>query len=101
MDVKALIAQKQSKKENANLALNDINHDLIVSLFAISVYGKPARDEDVLSIIIGGPKGKFATIMDKIKDDYQERIKAAGTKLKKQKNGMMIDQDGFIILQPR
>lgn len=102
MDVKALIAQKQSKKENKNLSLNDINHDLIVSLFAVSVYGKPARDEDILTIIIGGPKkaDPFKYTFDKIKARYERQMKDSSLGIVK-KSGAILDKDGFIILQPR
>lgn len=99
-DIKSMIAKKQSAKENKNLMLNDINHDLIVSLFAVSVYGKPARDEEILEIIIGGPKSKMEQVMDELRKCYEEKIKRAG-KVTRKKNGQILDQNGFIILKPR
>lgn len=103
MDIKSLIAQKQSKKNNKHLTVQDINHDLIVSLLAVSVYGKPARDEDILKIIINGPAKttKFDLVLDEMRDSYQARVKEAGTKLTRKKDGTIRDENGFILLQPK
>lgn len=101
MTVKEMIAKKQSKKENKHLEIRDINHDLIISIFATAVYGKPARDEDILSIIIGGPGKAFERAFDKLREQHKAFMKDAGTSVKRKKNGVLLDKDGFIILQPK
>ena len=46
MDILSLINQKQKnrEKENPKPVLMDVNQDLIVSLLALPLYGKVARD---------------------------------------------------------
>lgn len=96
--IKAILMKKQEKRER-KLVMQDVNADLIVALMAIPVYGKEARDEEILSIIINSGSLTFQSMIDKIKDEFNKNVKEK--KLKKSKDGFLRDKDGFIHLKPR
>lgn len=94
MDIKARLLKKASIPKTA-LALDDVNRDLIVSLFSVGVYGAEARDEEIHNIIIGG--GVLVKDAGKILREEYDAIKNT---LKRGKDGMMRDKQGFIVLEP-
>lgn len=96
--IKAILMKKQEKRER-KLVMQDVNVDLIVALMAIPVYGKEARDEEILSIIINSGSLTFQSMIDKIKEEFNKNVKEK--KLKKSKDGFLRDKDGFIHLKPR
>lgn len=99
VDVKAMILAKNGgKKQTTQLVMKDVNRRLITSLLAISVYGKEARDEEILSVIINASTGQSARLA-RIRDNYDKLVKEK--KVKKSKDGFVRDQDGFIVLVPR
>lgn len=96
IDIRARIKKKASTPKTT-LTLEDVNRDLIVSLFSVSVYGAEARDEEIHNIIIGG--GVYVKdARQQIKKDF-DAIKSS-TKLTKGKDGYFRDPEGFIILEP-
>lgn len=96
-DIRAMIAKKQAEKmKNSRLVLKDVNRDLITALLALPVYGKEARDEEILTIIING--GVESTCMEKIRDNFNNRLEKH--EIKKVK-GEYRDSDGFLVLVPR
>lgn len=96
-DIKALIAKKQDERvKSSKLVMKDINRELITALFALPVYGKEVRDEQILSIIING--GVQPPRIDRIRANYSKLLDS-GT-LKKVK-GEVRDTDGFLVLVPR
>lgn len=101
VSIRELLQSKENKKANSELVLKDINRELIVALLAIPVYGKHARDEEILSIIInaGAPA---SDVRDKYLDAFRERYNQLlkDKKIKKTKNGVR-DTDGFIVLVPK
>lgn len=101
-NIKALISKKSDSNNNKSLVLKDINRDLIVALLGISVYGKEARDENIMNIIINGG---IATVVDaryeKIKTKYEKLVKTEGKKLKRSKDGTVKTSDGFMVLVPK
>lgn len=103
VNIKDMIAKKKSKNSDKNLELKDINRDLIVSLLGISVYGKDARDEDILEIIIDGGEAREVErdekLYNKIKDEYRELLKNKSIK-KERKSGFMKNSEGLIVLTP-
>lgn len=97
-DIRAMLAKKNEEKNSGKrLVMKDINRDLITALLAIPIYGKEARDEEILSIIING--GVSKSIIDKIKDSYNTRLE--NKEIKKSKSGDVVDKDGFMVLVPR
>ena len=94
MDIKARLLKKASVPKTA-LALDDVNRDLIVSLFSVGVYGAEARDEEIHNIIIGG--GVLVKDAGKILREEYDAIKNT---LKRGKDGMMRDKQGLIVLEP-
>ena len=99
VDIRAMITNKEARKENKKLVLNDVNRDLVVALLGISVYGKEARDEDIMDIIIHN--GVAVTVdkrFDRIKEAYAKKVK--NKEIKRTKNGVR-DKNGFIVLVPR
>lgn len=101
VSIRELLQSKENKKANNELVLKDINRDLIVALLAIPVYGKHARDEEILSIIINA--GSSANTgrnkyLEKFREHYNQLLKEK--KIKKTKTGVR-DTDGFIVLVPR
>lgn len=97
VDLKALIAKKQSDKmKSSKLVLKDVNRELITALLALPVYGKDARDEEILTIIING--GVQSSCMDRIKDGFTKKLNAG--EIKKTK-GEYRDKEGFLVLVPR
>lgn len=101
VDVLSKIAKKsESRNKEAKSALVDINHDLIVAITGIGLYGKEARDEEILSIILNaGTIQSLDKMLQRVKENYNNLIKTK--KLKKGKDGYMRDEDGFIRLTPR
>lgn len=97
-DVRAMLQAKSEKKAQKHLVLQDVNRDLIIALFAIPVYGKEARDEEILSVIINAGAAEISDLMTKIRSDYDQQVKAK--KIKKTKDGVR-DTDGFMVLVPR
>lgn len=97
-DIRAMISEKQKNKNSSGkkLVLKDIHRSLIVALTALPVYGKDVRDEDILTIIING--GVTSTVLDRIKDHYNARLKSK--EIKKVK-GEVVDTDGYTVLVPR
>lgn len=99
-DIRAMLRQKQEKNETTKLALKDIHRDLIVALTAITIYGKEARDEEILSIIINGtaPEAKKTpTYLERITESFNARM--AKKEIKKV-NGEYRDANGFLVLVP-
>ena len=97
VDLKALIAKKQENRmKGSELVLKDINRELITALLALPVYGKDARDEDILTIIING--GIDTPLLKKWRDRVQTQIESG--EIKKSK-GEYRDGDGFMVLIPR
>lgn len=98
VDVRAMLLAKKEEKKSTGLVMKDVNRDLITSLLAISVYGKDARDEEILSVIINAGS-TINPLYDKVCDLHEKRLKDA--KLKEAKDGTVTDADGFIILVPK
>lgn len=97
VDLKALIAKKQEGKlKSSKLVMKDINRQLVTALLALPVYGKDARDEEILTIIING--GVQSSYMDRIKEGFTKRLEAG--EIKKTK-GEYRDTEGFLVLVPR
>lgn len=101
MDIKAMLLKKQQDRmKNKSLVFQDVNRPLVLALLGISVYGKDARDEDIMSIIINGTTDVHDDdIVDQIKTNHDKLVK--GKQLKKGKDGMYRNKEGFIILTPR
>lgn len=101
MDILSLINQKQKnrEKENPKPVLMDVNQDLIVSLLALPLYGKVARDEEILSVIINAGTYGFQTALEEIRKNFNEKVK--NKEVKKGKDGMYRNKEGFIVLRPR
>lgn len=97
-DVRAMLQAKSEKKAHKHLVLEDVNRDLIIALFAIPVYGKEARDEEILSVIINAGSAEVSDLMTRIRADYDQQVK--DKKIKKTKDGVR-DTDGFMVLVPR
>lgn len=97
-DVRAMLQAKSDKKAQKHLVLKDVNRDLIIALFAIPVYGKETRDEEILSVIINAGSAEISDLMGRIRADYDQRVK--DKKIKKTKDGVR-DTDGFMVLVPR
>ena len=100
MDILSLINQKQKnrEKENPKPVLMDVNQDLIVSLLALPLYGKVARDEEILSVIINAGTYGFQTALEEIRKNFNEKVK--NKEVKKGKDGMYRNKEGFIVLRP-
>ena len=96
IDIRARIREK-SQIPKTELTLDDVNKDLIMSLFAVDVYGAEARDEEILNIIIGG--GQIVKDARAIMRADFEKI-SKSEKLKKGKDGMWRDKYGYIVLEP-
>lgn len=98
VNVKALLTAKSENKAKSQLVMKDVNRDLIVALLAIPVYGKEARDEETLSVIINAGAADVSDIMLRIREEYDKKVKEK--RVKKTKNGV-VDTDGFMVLVPR
>ena len=109
-NVKDLIAQKRNKEIATNIELKDINKDLILSLFAVSLFGKDAHDEEILTIILGLPEEgkkeeKKSTKKEPAKKNvvfqssFAEKKKRLGKELKKGQNGYLV-HGSKIVLEP-
>lgn len=98
VNVKALLTAKFENKAKSQLVMKDVNRDLIVALLAIPVYGKEARDEEILSVIINAGAADVSDIMLRIREEYDKKVKEK--RVKKTKNGV-VDTDGFMVLVPR
>lgn len=98
VNVKALLTAKSENKAKSQLVMKDVNRDLIVALLAIPVYGKEARDEEILSVIINAGAADVSDIMLHIREEYDKKVKEK--RVKKTKNGV-VDTDGFMVLVPR
>lgn len=101
VSIRELLQSKENKKANNELVLKDINRDLIVALLAIPVYGKHARDEEILSIIINAGSSANTSrnkYLEKFREHYNQLLK--DKKIKKTKTGVR-DTDGFLVLVPR
>ena len=97
VDLKAMIAKKQENKlKSSKLVLKDINRLLVTALLALPVYGKDARDDEILTIIING--GVQSSYMDRINENFTKRVNAG--EIKKTK-GEYRDKEGFLVLVPR
>lgn len=99
--IRAILLKKQNQRDTRakRLLLQDVNRDLIVALLAIPVYGKDARDEDILSIIINPGSLGFQKVLEQIKSEFDSGVKAK--ELKKAKDGFIRNKEGFIRLTPR
>lgn len=95
MDILTKLREKKASEKR--LVLTDINRPLFTALFGVSIYGKAARDEDVMELIVGQRDDP----MVKIRATFRARQKAEGAEWKKQKDGTIIDKNGFIVLQPK
>ena len=98
VNVKALLTAKSENKAKSQLVMKDVNRDLIVALLAIPVYGKEARDEEILSVIINAGAADVSDIMLRIREEYDKKVKEK--RVKKTKSGV-VDTDGFMVLVPR
>lgn len=100
-DVRALLMKKGEEKKNAGkrLVMKDVNRDLMIALLAIPVYGKEARDEEILSVIINAGVNDVRDQITKIRENYNKLL--AEKKIKKTKAGGVRDTDGFMVLVPR
>ena len=98
VNVKALLTAKSENKAKSQLVMKDVNRDLIIALLAIPVYGKEARDEEILSVIINAGAADVSDIMLRIREEYDKKVKEK--RVKKTKNGV-VDTDGFMVLVPR
>ena len=99
-DVRALLLKKseEKSKNHGRVVLKDVNRDLMIALLAIPVYGKEARDEEILSVIINSGVGDMTKLIDKFRENYNKLV--AEKKVKKTKSGVR-DLDGFMVLVPR
>lgn len=92
-DIKALIQKRNSK--HGRLTIKDVNHDLLISLLATSIYGREARDEEILTAIINaGSPG--AARLEAVRADVDVMTK--GKKLKKTKMGWVDAKDHIFII---
>ena len=97
-DIRSMLLKKQEGKKS-KLVMKDVNRALIISLLALPVYGKEARDEEILSVIINaGAPVDLTDRMTKIREHYNQLLK--DKKVKKTKTGVR-DTDGFLVLVPR
>lgn len=94
IDIRARLKQKATVPKTT-LALDDVNRDLIVSLFSVGIYGAEARDEEIHNIIIGG-----GVLVKDAKKIMREEFNAIKSTLKKGKDGVYHDKNGFIVLEP-
>ena len=100
IDVRAMLLKKDREKNPGRLTVRDVNRSLIISLLAIPVYGKEARDEEILSVIINAGKvADTSGCMERIRASYDQMVK--DKKIKKAKGGEIRDTDGFWVLEPR
>lgn len=99
VDVRSMLLAKDEKRKNTRLVMKDVNRELIIALLAIPVYGKEARDEEILSVIINAGASESDKLIDKIRDNYNQRLK--NKEIKKTKNDGVRDTDGFMVLVPR
>lgn len=101
MDILTMINKKQEEKGKGKSrpVLVDVNQDLIVSLLALPLYGKAARDEEILSIIINAGTLGFESALEEIRKNFNEKVK--NKEIKKAKDGTYRNKDGFIVLRPR
>lgn len=88
---------KESKKQTKRLVLEDINRPLFVALFGISVYGKKARDEEIMELIVG----QRTDPMVQIRENFRAKQKQEGSTWKKEKDGSIRNERGFLVLQPK
>ncbi|MCM1230285.1 MAG: hypothetical protein NC489_09130 [Ruminococcus flavefaciens] len=98
VDVRAMLLAKKEEKKSTGLVMKDVNRDLITSLLAISVYGKDARDEEILSVIINAG-ANVNPLYNRICAAYEEKVKSR--KVTKGKDGVVRDTDGFAVLVPK
>lgn len=97
-DIKSMILKKHENKAGKKLVLRDVNRGLITALLAIPIYGKDARDEEILSVIINAGASPSDRLLANMKKRYDEMVK--NKQLKKTKAGVR-DLDGFIVLVPK
>ena len=88
---------KESKKQSKRLVLEDINRPLFTALFGVSVYGKKARDEEIMELIVG----QRTDPMVQIRENFCAKMKAEGATWKKEKDGTIRNERGFLVLQPK
>ena len=97
MDIKAMLLEKQ-EKTGKKLVMKDVNRGLVTALLAIPVYGKEARDEEILSVIINAGMKGSAELMNKIRENYKKFT--SEHKVKKQKD-VYLDDEGYMVLVPK
>lgn len=98
VDIRSMLLKKQEGKKS-KLVLKDVNRGLLISLLCLPVYGKEARDEEILSVIINaGAPANLADTMTKIREHYNNLVNEK--KVKKTKTGVR-DNEGFLVLVPR
>lgn len=98
VDIRSMLLKKQEGR-NTKLVLKDVNRGLLISLLCLPVYGKDARDEEILSMIINaGVRSGMNDLMDRIRANYNKML--SEKKIKKTKTGVR-DTDGFNVLVPR
>ena len=96
--MRAMLLAKSKSKNTSNLVIKDVNRDLIVALLAIPVYGKEARDEEILSVIINAGATDVCDTLKRIRNRYDQRLK--DKEIKKSRSGV-VDTEGFLVLVPR
>lgn len=100
LDIKAMISKKSNDKLlGKHMVLRDVNRDLIMALLAIPIYGKEARDEEILSVIINSGTTDSITGLDRVKAIHEKRV--ANKEIKKEKGGVYRNKSGFLVLVPR
>lgn len=97
-NVREMLMKKKEEKQSTGLVMKDVNRDLITALLAISVYGKEARDEEILSVIINAG-ADVNPLYNQICALYEKKVKEK--KVSKGKDGTVRDKDGFMVLVPK
>lgn len=95
--ISELIKKKKEVREIEvpNIQVVDLNKPLILSLFAIDVYGKDGNDEEVIRVIIGGGVSKSRLeVFERCWDEASQ-----SKKFKKGKDGRYYDGD-MRVLRP-
>ena len=97
-NVRAMLEEKRRKNPGKKLMMVDVNRPLVTALLSLSVYGKEARDEEILSVIINAGNNEVARYLRELRNRYSELLK--DKKVKKTKDGVF-DDEGFMVLVPK
>lgn len=91
-----ILAKLKETKSKKKLVIDDINRPIYLAIFGTSIYGKSARDEEVMEIIIGQRDDPMVVM----RQAYDDRVNEYGSGIKKV-NGVVRDPNGFIVLVPK